>query len=292
MATSGPSPESPDRFRDPGQRYRTLLEINNAIISSLTRDALFRAIATAVGREVSFARTAIFLHDAAQDVLRLFVLESSLPSNYFDVGLEIPAASSHVGWVFQQRQPLLRRDLERERVFPAEDQAFADGVRSYVIVPIIARGRAIGTFAVAGTRAGQYDEADVAFLQEVANQVGLAIENMVAYEAIAALEARLQRENAYLKEEIQREHDFTELIGASPTLRAVLATVEQVAPTDSTVLIYGETGTGKELIARAVHSRSRRRERPLVKVNCSAIAAGLVESELFGHVKGAFTGAV
>jgi len=292
VATNVPSPESSDRFRDPGQRYRTLLEINNAIISSLTRDALFRAIATAVGREVSFARTAIFLHDRARDVLRLFVLESSLPSSYFDVGLEIPAASSHVGWVFQRQQPLLRRDLERERVFPAEDQAFADGVRAYVIVPITARGRPIGTFAVASTRPGQYDEADVAFLQEVANQVGLAIENMVAYEAIAALEARLERENAYLKEEIQREHDFTEMIGASPALRAVLATVEQVAPTDTTVLIYGETGTGKELIARAVHSHSRRRERPLVKVNCSAIAAGLVESELFGHVKGAFTGAV
>jgi formate hydrogenlyase transcriptional activator len=282
----------PDRFLDPGQRYRTLLEINNAIISNLTRDALFRAIATAVARVMSFDRTAIFLHDAARDVLRLFVLESSLPSSYFGVGLEIPAASSHVGWVFQRQQPLLRRDLERERTYPAEDQAFADGVRAFVIVPMTARGRPIGTFAVASTRAGQYDEDDVAFLQEVANQVGLAIENMVAYEEIAALKAQLERENAYLQEEIRGEHNFAEMVGSSAALRAVLGTVEKVAPTDATVLIYGETGTGKELIARAVHSRSRRRERPLVKVNCSAIAAGLVESELFGHVRGAFTGAL
>jgi formate hydrogenlyase transcriptional activator len=291
VATGIPPSELPDRFRDPGQRYRTLLEINNAIISSLTRDALFREIATAVSRVTSFDRTAIFLHDPARDVLRLFVLESSLPSTYFEVGLEIPAASSHVGWVFQRQQPLLRRDLERERVYPAEDQAFADGVRSYVIVPMTAKGRTIGTFATASTRVRQYDEADVAFLQEVANQVALAVENMVAYEEIAALKGQLERENAYLQEEIQREHDFTEMVGQSPPLRAVLSTVDRVAPTDSTVLISGETGTGKELVARAVHSRSRRRGRPLVKVNCSAIATGLVESELFGHVRGAFTGA-
>jgi len=114
----------------------------------------------------------------------------------------------------------------------------------------------------------------------------------VAYEEIAALKARLERENAYLQEEIQREHNFVEMVGSSPALTAVLAKVDKVAPTDATVLIYGETGTGKELIARAVHSRSARRDRPLVKVNCSAISAGLVESELFGHVKGAFTGAL
>jgi len=280
------------RFTGEDERYRTLLEINNAIISRLTRDELFRAIAQAVGRVMPFARTAIFLHDPERDVLRLFLLESSRPSTYFAVGLEIPSTASHVGWVFQQQRPLLRRDLESERTFPAEDQALADGVRSYVIVPLAARGRTIGTFAVASMRTHEYDEADVTFLQEVANQVALAIENMVAYEEIAALKARLERENAYLQEEIQREHNFVEMVGSSPALTAVLAEVDKVAPTDATVLIYGETGTGKELIARAVHSRSARRDRPLVKVNCSAISAGLVESELFGHVKGAFTGAL
>jgi len=286
------TPARERRFADEGERYRTLLEITNAIISRLTRDELFRAIAQAVGRVVPFARTAIFLHDPAGDVLRLFLLEASLPSTYFAVGLEIPSAASHVGWVFQRQRPLLRRDLESERTFPAEEQALADGVRSYVIVPLTARGRAIGTFAVASMRTREYDEADVTFLQEVANQVALAIENMVAYEEIAALKARLERENAYLQEEIQREHNFVEMVGSSPALTAVLAKVDKVAPTDATVLIYGETGTGKELIARAVHSRSARRDRPLVKVNCSAISAGLVESELFGHVKGAFTGAL
>jgi formate hydrogenlyase transcriptional activator len=114
---------------------------------------------------------------------------------------------------------------------------------------------------------------------------------MKSYEEIAALKARLEKENVYLREEIRTVHNFEEIVGNSPALLDLLRRVDQVAPTDSSVLIYGETGTGKELIARAIHNRSNRKDRPLVKVNCSAISAGLVESELFGHVKGAFTGA-
>jgi formate hydrogenlyase transcriptional activator len=274
------------------ERYRTLLEITNALVANLTREALFAAIAAALRRVVSFERTAIFLHDPARDVLRLFVLESSLPSSHFVVGLEVPSTESHVGLVFQHQRPFVRQDLEREHQYSAETQALADGVRSFAIVPLVVRARCIGTLAAASTRVGQYSEADVAFLQEVAGQVAVAIENMLAYEQIAALTARLQHENAYLQEEIHREHDFAQMVGGSEPLLAVLRRVEKVAPTDSTVLITGETGTGKELIARAIHHRSLRRTRPLVKVNCSAISAGLVESEFFGHVKGAFTGAL
>jgi formate hydrogenlyase transcriptional activator len=285
-------PPEPERAVEAAERYRTLLEINNAIISDLTREPLFRAIAEALGRVVPVERTAIFLHDPERDVLRLFVLHSALPSTYFVVGLEMSPEDSHVGRVFRERRPLLRRDLEREREYPMEDRAFADGVRSYVIVPLVARGTAVGTLAVASTRTGQYSEADAAFLQEVANQVALAVENMQAYERIARLQARLERENVYLQDEIRREHNFDEIVGSSPALLEVLRKVEQAAPTDAGVLILGETGTGKELIARAIHDRSPRRNRPLVKVNCGAIAAGLVESELFGHAKGAFTGAL
>jgi formate hydrogenlyase transcriptional activator len=277
---------------DQAERYRTLLEINNALIANLTRDALFDAIAHALRRVVPFDRTAIFLHDPPRDVLKLFVLQSSLPSTYFRVGLEMPADDSHVGRVFREQKLLLRGDLGTERQYPADERAYADGVRSYVIVPLVVRGRSIGTLAVASVNPNQYSDSDAAFFQEVANQVALVIENMKAYEEIAALKARLERESVYLQEEIQRDHNFVELVGNSPPLLALLRQVEQVAPTDSTVLIIGETGTGKELVARAVHARSGRRERPLVKVNCSAISAGLVESELFGHVKGAFTGAI
>ena len=276
----------------PLDRYRTLLEINNAVISSLGREDLFHAIARALQRVLPFERTAIFLHDPARDVLKLFILESSLPSSYFAVGLEMAPAESHVGRVFLTGEPFLRANLDIEMEYETERLAHADGVRSYIIVPLVARGRGLGTLAVASTTPGRYVEADVEFLREAAGQVALAIENMTAYEEIAALKARLERENVYLQEEIRREHNFVELVGASPALLDALHKVEQVAPTDSTVLLAGETGTGKELMARAIHGRSARRDRPLVKVNCAAISAGLVESELFGHVKGAFTGAI
>jgi formate hydrogenlyase transcriptional activator len=152
-------------------------------------------------------------------------------------------------------------------------------------------GKSIGTFAVWSETQNRYTEADAELLREVANQIALAVANMKSYEEIASLKARLEKENVYLQEEIRTEHNFEEIVGDSPSLLALLRRVDQVAPTDSSVLIYGETGTGKELIARAIHDRSNRKKRPLVKVNCSAISAGLVESELFGHAKGAFTGA-
>jgi formate hydrogenlyase transcriptional activator len=157
---------------------------------------------------------------------------------------------------------------------------------------LILRGKSIGTLSVVSREKDRYSEEDAQFLQQVAIQVVLAIENMKSYEEIATLKARLEKENIYLREEIRTEHNFEEIVGSSPALLAVLRAVEQVAPTDSTVLIYGETGTGKELIARAIHNRSARKDRALVSVNCSAISAGLVESELFGHLKGAFTGAI
>jgi PAS domain S-box-containing protein len=594
---------------DAAERHRTLLEINNAIISNLTRDALFAAIAHGLRRVLPVDRTAIFLHDRTRDVLTLYMLEATLPSRYFRAGLEMPAGDSHVGRVFREARPLLRRDLEREAEFEMEARAVADGVRSFAIVPLLLRGTPIGTLAVASTRPGEYDDADVQLLQEIAAQVALAVENMRVHEELAAssratgrlledvrrevahrrraeellraimqgtaaatgadffaslvrhlasglgvrhafvaectdatrdvvrtvafwrddrlaepmeyavartpcervlagavshhaagvqaafpgdpglarlgaesylgvpivgaaggvighvavlddapmatdpltlwvlqtfaaragaelerqrsdaalramhrfsqevvegasegiivydtalryvvfnrfmeeltgvraadvlgryapdvfpflretgmeamlrralagevvstpdilvrmpngrevweantygphrdaqgaivgvialvgditrrraaedalraalaeveqLKNRLQRENVYLQEEIRREHNFAEMVGSSPALLATLRRVEQVAATDSTVLISGETGTGKELVARAIHDRSARRARPLVKVNCAAISAGLVESELFGHVKGAFTGAL
>ncbi len=262
------TPPRPDATVGAAARYRTLLEINNAVISNLTQDALFHAIAQALRGVVAFDRTAVFLHDPERDVLRLFVLESSLSTSYFTVGLEMPSGESHVGRVFKTQRSLLRHDLAKERQCPMEDRALEDGVRSYVIVPLVVRSTAIGTLAVASVKPNQYSEAD------------------------AALKARLEHENVYLQEEIHREHNFVEMVGSSLALLAALRKVDQVAPADTTVLVSGETGTGKELVARAIHDRSTRRGRPLVKVNCSAIAAGLVESELFGHVKGAFTGAI
>lgn len=144
---------------------------------------------------------------------------------------------------------------------------------------------------VASNKRGRYKNDDAEFLQEIANQIALALENMKSYEQIATLKARLETENIYLQEEIRQEHDFDEILGNSTVLLELLRKADMVAPSDSTVLLFGETGTGKELIARVIHSRSRRHNRPLVKVNCGSIPTGLVESEMFGDVKGAFTGA-
>jgi len=273
-------------------RHRTLLEINNAIISNLTKESLLATVCKALERLITFDRVALVLHEPRDDVLRLVAFEGTFRSEYFSVGYTFDGADSHVGWAFHHQRPLLRRDLSVEARLSSERRAAEEGLRSICTVPLIVRGRGIGVVNVASKATNQYSEADAEFLQEVANQVALAIDNMTSYEEIAALKARLEHENVYLQEEIRREHNFVEMVGSSPALLTSLRKVEQVAPTDSTVLISGETGTGKELIARAIHDRSARKGRPLVKVNCAAISAGLVESELFGHVKGAFTGAI
>src|SRR3989442_4476450 len=139
---------------------------------------------------------------------------------------------------------------------------------------MIGRGTMIGTLRVSSTARRQYTTSDAIFLQEVAKQVAMAIQNMKAYEEISMLKARLERENVYLQEEIGTEHNFGEMIGSSPALLEGMRKVERVAPTDATVLISGETGTGKELVAHAVHARSPRRGRPLVKGNCAPTPAG------------------
>jgi formate hydrogenlyase transcriptional activator len=274
------------------QREAVLLAVNNAIVSSLTREALIKATSDVLRRVVPFDRAALTIFDPALNVLRIESLQGPLAPRQYGVGVVIDIADSHVGWSFTHQRTLLRRDLERERQFTPEDRLYDEGIRSLCTAPLVLSGKSIGTITVGSLTAGRYGELEGAFLEEVAKQIALGVSNMRAYEEIAALEARVQAENRYLKEEIRTELNHAELIGASPAWREVLSTIEQVAATDSTVLITGETGTGKELIARAVHDLSPRKDGPLVKVNCGAISAGLVESELFGHVKGAFTGAL
>src|SRR5712691_6092870 len=185
-------------------------------------------------------------------------------------------------------------------IFP-HDQDLSDlGTESYIGFPILnAASQVIGHLAVLDDQPMPEDARGMAVLQIFAARAGAELERLQAEEhlrrALAEVETlknRLQVENVYLQEEIRQAHNFEEMVGSSPALLVMLQTVETVAPTDATVLLYGETGTGKELIARALHNRSARKDRPLVKVNCGAIAAGLVESELFGHMKGAFTGAL
>jgi formate hydrogenlyase transcriptional activator len=272
--------------------YRMLLEINNAIITNLTHKDLLRSVSEILRRVVPLDGAIITVYDPKTDVFRFFATETTLSTDYFHTGLEVPRKDAIAASVFETQRPLRRSDLENEMQFPNDPRLVAVGIRSDCIVPLIVGGKSIGTLGVGSTKKNQYSEVEQELLQEVANQIALAVANMRSFEEISELKARLQNENVYLQEEIRTEHNFDEIIGKSSALLAVLHKIEQVAPADSTVLMYGETGTGKELIARAIHDRSNRRGRPLVKVNCSAISAGLVESELFGHVKGAFTGAL
>jgi formate hydrogenlyase transcriptional activator len=274
------------------ERARSLLAINNAVVLNLTQDALFTAITGALRRVVTFDRCTIFLHDPQKNILRMTSSDSAVPSRHFVPGLELPLEGSHAGWSFVNQRVFFNSDLRVTRTYPGEDVLLDEGFRSLIVVPMVVRGRSIGTLNLGSRRPMEFGEREAELLQEAANQVALSIENMREYEEIGRLKAQLERENVYLREEILGEHNYEEIVGTSPALGTVVRTIDRVAPTDTTVLIIGETGTGKELVARAVHNRSPRRSRPLVKVNCGAIASGLIESELFGHVKGAFTGAL
>ena len=273
-------------------RYRTLLEINNAIITHLTQEDLLRSVFATLRTIIPFDRAAFTLYNPANETFRYLAMDGTLPSPFFRQGVEFHRSASMSARVFDEQRPVLRRDLEREQEYPNDRRLVAEGIKADCLVPLIVAGRSLGTLNVASLTRNQYSEDDMQLLQDIGNQVALAVANMQAYEEIAALKARLEKENVYLQEEIRTEHNFEEIVGNSPALLTVLRKLEQVAATGSTVLIRGETGTGKELVARAIHGRSPRKHRPLVKVNCSAISAGLVESELFGHMKGAFTGAI
>lgn len=285
-------PPSHDRSNAADEKYRVLLEITNALVSNLDRNALFKAIASEIRNVTTFDRAGITLYDPATDHFQIYALETIVPTVSLQRGADIPREGSGMGWTFDHRTPLYRPQLPDDRGFFEDGHFLAEGLQSVLYLPLMTRDRILGTFQVVSAIPSRYTDEDIAFLLQVANQLALALDNALCYDLIRSLRDQLHKENVYLQEEIKSTHNFEEIIGESPAIRRVLRSVEQVAPTDSTVLIRGETGTGKELIARAIHDLSQRRSRPLVRVNCAALPAGLVESELFGHEKGSFTGAL
>src|SRR5438876_6521084 len=278
------------RLRD---EQAALLEINRAVARHLHRDELFATLAQCLRDVLPSDRFGIEL-PVEGDKLRAHVLSTGNATTGPAQVEELPAAGTACRWTEETRQWLIASSREelRERFPVTFDVMKREGMQSVCAIPLLSSECCLGVLFFMAAREGAFQELRRDLLDQVGSAVAVALDHCLAYEEVRDLRDRLVRENVYLQEEIRREHPFEELVGSSPTLGAALHKVDQVAPGNTSVLILGETGTGKELIARAIHNRSARRDRPLVKVNCSAISAGLVESELFGHVKGAFTGAL
>jgi formate hydrogenlyase transcriptional activator len=277
---------------DLADRYQALLEVAQAITAQRDLDQLFHDLAHRLPRVVQVNYVDLSLHDPAKKVMRLHTIQANVPADLVG-GHEVAIEDCPAGLVWQLQQPLLVPNLSEEPRWPKVIGFMKeDGTQSFCFVPLTtARGR-WGAMGFLSLQKEAYSDTDLEFLQQVAKQVAVAVENALAFQQIEELKDKLAKEKLYLEEELRLEHGFEDIIGDSPALMQVLKQVEVVAPTDSTVLIQGETGTGKELIARGVHRLSDRRERTFVKLNCAAIPTGLLESELFGHERGAFTGAI
>lgn len=267
-------------------RSQLLLEINNTLVSNLNLRELLTEISHCLNTVMPHDAAALALYDEERKELRLTALDFPDHEGPCAAGDLIPM-DTPAGVAFTTREPVVSNYSLTEN-----PRAASAGLKSGCAAPLLFRDRALGILSIKSLKENAFSSDDAELLGQVAKQVAIAVENALVYREIEVLKNKLEEEKLYLEEEIRTEYNFEEIIGNSPALKRVLQDVETVAATDSTVLIYGETGTGKELIAHAIHNLSQRRERTLVKVNCAAIPTGLLESEFFGHEKGAFTGAI
>jgi formate hydrogenlyase transcriptional activator len=274
------------------ERLQLLLNLTNRITSNLQLRELLRAVSANIREVMQCDAVAVSLIDSASGTSKLYVLDFPQGKGFIkeERVLTIAGAAKRV---LETLKPAVVRKPDPSEVPPGVyDEVVAEGLKSTCLFPLINRGRVLGILTIARTTEAPFTPYDVEFLTQAAGQIAIAIENAMAYHEISELKDKLAQEKLYLEEEIRSEMNFENIIGNSPALKHVLELVETVGTSDSTVLLLGETGTGKELIARAIHDRSRRKERTFVKLNCAAIPTGLLESELFGHEKGAFTGAI
>ncbi len=278
-------------FERETEQLKLLLDITNTLVSNLEFRSLLRAISASIRKYTHCDSVSVWLPDAEQSHMSPQAMDFPESKGFAKEGLVRPIEGSELGSVFKTGKPIFgtKAIIMNE---PYGSVAMSEGIESGCALPLISRNRTLGILVMAFRAESAFGLEDSDFLMRAAGQVAIAIENALAYREIAELKDKLAQEKLYLEQEIRSDADFEGIVGQSSALRQVLQLVETVAQSDSTVLLLGETGTGKELIARALHDRSRRKDRTLVKLNCAAIPTGLLESELFGHERGAFTGAI
>ena len=279
-------------------RLRLLLDLNNRVASDLDLRQVFQAISSEIRRIFKCDFVGLARPDSTDKQMRQHMIDFPESKGLMKEGALYPIEGSLSGAVFRSAKPLVLNSLAEGNSIWSSDPAFYRRVteegpfQSGCFLPLVSGNRVLGVLQLTSRDERSFAEHDVEFLSQVANQIAISLKNALQYEQVNKTKDRLHDENMALREQIDGACMFEEIVGSSPLLQRVLTSVVKVGPTDSTVLILGETGTGKELIARATHKCSRRSGRAFISVNCASIPPSLIASELFGHEKGAFTGAL